>query len=113
MSFYIWATTNGYEENLTIDRINNNGNYEPSNCRWVTYSVQASNKRKKLNCSTAFVGIGKYRGKFVANVQFEKKNNFIGAFETIEEAIQKRNDFIFDKNLPNHINTLKDIECAV
>ena len=45
MSFYNWAMANGYRKNLTIDRINPFGNYEPSNCRWVTLSEQASNKR--------------------------------------------------------------------
>jgi hypothetical protein len=45
INFYNWALSNGYSEKLTIDRINNNGNYEPSNCKWSTYSEQNSNKR--------------------------------------------------------------------
>lgn len=44
-AFYEWAITNGYTDNLTIDRINNDGNYEPSNCRWVTNAEQQKNKR--------------------------------------------------------------------
>ena len=43
ISFYNWAMKNGYEEHLTIDRINVNGNYEPSNCRWATKLQQQRN----------------------------------------------------------------------
>ena len=43
-TFKNWAETNGYKENLTIDRINVNGNYEPSNCRWITKHEQQFNK---------------------------------------------------------------------
>ena len=43
--FYEWAIANGYKDNLTIDRIDVNGNYEPSNCQWLT---QSENSKKAL-----------------------------------------------------------------
>lgn len=46
-AFYDWSMSHGYNDNLTIDRINPYGNYEPSNCRWATWTEQSLNKRKK------------------------------------------------------------------
>lgn len=45
-TFYNWAVDNGYDDKLTIDRINNDGNYEPNNCRWVDNKTQAQNTRQ-------------------------------------------------------------------
>lgn len=46
-AFHDWAMANGYRDDLTIDRIDVDGNYEPSNCRWITMAEQQTNKRKK------------------------------------------------------------------
>lgn len=44
MNFYTWSMSNGYNDTLSIDRIDVNGNYEPSNCRWVNMKIQQQNR---------------------------------------------------------------------
>ena len=48
VAFQQWSLSNGYSDNLTLDRINSDGNYEPSNCRWVTRKVQQNNRSSNI-----------------------------------------------------------------
>lgn len=54
LPFAKWAFANGYAPSLTIDRIDNNGNYEPKNCRWISVRAQQNNKRS--NHTIEFMG---------------------------------------------------------
>lgn len=65
ITFRKWALSNGYDDALTIDRIDPDGNYEPSNCRWVSYKVQNNNLRSNV--------IVTYKGKEMTMKQLAEK----------------------------------------
>lgn len=87
--FQKWALSNGYSDKLTIDRINVNGNYEPSNCRWIDIKTQQRNRsnnrileykgeKKTITEWAEIVGL-KYR-----NLYYRLNNGY-----SIEEALEK------------------------
>lgn len=58
--FYLWALENGYSDELTIERKNVDGNYEPGNCEWITWEMQSSNKRKRTSIPNRDVKTGRF-----------------------------------------------------
>lgn len=77
--FYDWAMSNGYNDDLSIDRIDVNGDYEPSNCRWVDTKIQANNTRTNRHI--------KYRGETLTISEWANK---IGMkYGTLRERIRR------------------------
>lgn len=58
-NFRNWALNNGYKDNLQIDRTNNNGNYDPSNCMFVTCEINNQNKRNTRFCMNEIIELRK------------------------------------------------------
>lgn len=105
-AFYEWAIANGYEEDkgLSIDRIDVNGNYEPSNCRWVDDKIQAINRRisqgKIINSSKRkkeYI-IQNVDGMYLTYLIISTRTFPVGTYFSEEEAMQNIN-ILYEKLL--------------
>ena len=97
--FYDWAINNGYKRGLEIDRTDNNGNYEPLNCRFVDRRKNILNTRKRVTNTSGYVGIAwnKRNKKWRSRITVFGEVNHLGDYIDIEDAIKARNKYIIDK----------------
>lgn len=111
-NFEKWALENDYKKELSLDKIDNNGNYEPSNCRWVNKRIQNINKRPSTKNTSGFVGIGMHSSKtcYYGSVKINNKSYYTGSSKDIIIACIMRNNYIIDNNLDNQLNDLKKYE---
>ena len=105
-AFFKWSHENGYTEALTIDRISSDGNYEPSNCRWVTKTIQARNTVRLRSTNTSgYRGVSsasKYTWR--ARIRVNNTEVLIGIFDTALEAALAYDNYVLTHNLEHTRN---------
>ena len=106
-SFSLWAKSNGYREGLKIDRRNNDGIYEPNNCRWVTQEIQSRNTIKIMKTNTSGyrgVFLAKSTGKWNVYIGINKISTYIGTFKNKIDAAKAYDDYITNNKLEHTKN---------
>ena len=107
-NFVAWCEmTHPNTEGVSLDRIDNDKGYSPENCTWSDKTTQAINQRIQKNNTSGYVGVSwdKSKDKWVAKIKVNKVGIKIGAFPTIEEAVQARDNYIIENNLPHKLST--------
>lgn len=105
-----------FEEGLTLDRIDVDGNYNLDNCRWVTKNVQASNtKLLSVNNTSGFRGVQRFKGrdKWFAKIKVNNKNIHLGSFNTAEEGAIAYNNYVIENNLEYPLNIIPSKICGI
>lgn len=102
--FYKWAVSHGYRDDLSIDRINVNGDYEPSNCRWVDNHTQANNKTNNnyLTIRGTTQTLTEWADIYEINIRTVKSRLSTGwdAIDALEAPIDARYRRKEDDNVP-------------
>lgn len=97
---YLMSLPHALESGYTIDRINNDGDYEPGNVRWVKRSVQLANRRR-LNSKSGYTGVfwSDANNGWCSRITVDWNVINMGQSKTKEEALYKRNKYIINNGL--------------
>ena len=107
-AFETWALTNGWSDNLSIDRRDNDKGYSPGNCRWVTKAVQSRNTRKIYRHNTSgFRGVTIRGKRFQTRIKVNGKQLSLGMYGTAEEAATAYDEYVIKNKLEHTLNLKK------
>jgi len=107
VAFFDWAIKKGWKKGLTIDRIDNDGNYTPENCEFITKSENCRKTRLIHSTNTSGyrgVSLNKASGKYQSYYMLNQKHFHLGHFDTAKEAAMARDKAVVENDIDLPLN---------
>lgn len=96
-------------ENTVLSRLDQYGNFEPGNCKWLDKKAHKAKMALAKNNKSGYIGVSASQGRWKVSVMYNGKRVFLGRFDTPLEAAIIRNKYIIENNLPHTLNHFRDI----
>lgn len=108
MLFYEWAISSGYRDDLSINRIDNNGNYCPQNCNWVDDFEQSINRRIKATNTSGYNGVSynKQTSKWIVSITHRGERRYLGLFSSAELGAEAYNNWVIEHGTKHPLNII-------